>query len=183
MAEWACTRQVTLASPNSPGLDGAKVSGVLVPQVAWRYLPANAEGNDLVVWKDGRRRVEWRRFAFPRQSRSPWLCIPDFFRPASSGEEDWAAFHVVTMGPAISEATAALFAQDRYQDYLLHGLGVEMAEALAEHWHRRTPPGQVLRSQLSAPGRRPSGGPPRQVERSATPALDRPRLGWPAGAS
>jgi len=36
------------------------------------------------------------------------------------------------MGSAVSEATAKLFEEDRYQDYLLlHGLGVEMAEALA----------------------------------------------------
>ena len=42
------------------------------------------------------------------------------------------------MGAAISERTAELLAADKYQDYLmLHGLGVEMAEALAEFWHRR----------------------------------------------
>ena len=42
------------------------------------------------------------------------------------------------MGSAVSEATARLFAEDRYTEYLLlHGLGVEMAEALAEYWHRR----------------------------------------------
>ena len=39
---------------------------------------------------------------------------------------------------AVSEPTAKLFADDRYQEYLhLHGLGVEMAEALAELWHHR----------------------------------------------
>ncbi|MGH9073666.1 MAG: vitamin B12 dependent-methionine synthase activation domain-containing protein, partial [Acidimicrobiales bacterium] len=119
-------------------LDGAKAAGVLVPQVAWGYFPANADGDDLVVWKDDARRVEWMRFSFPRQSKEPWLCIADFFRSAASGEADWAAFHVVTMGPAVSEATARLFASDQYQAYLLlHGLGVEMAEALAEHWHHR----------------------------------------------
>ena len=42
------------------------------------------------------------------------------------------------MGAAISERTAELFAADQYQDYLLlHGIGVEMAEALAELWHHR----------------------------------------------
>jgi 5-methyltetrahydrofolate--homocysteine methyltransferase len=45
---------------------------------------------------------------------------------------------IVTMGSAVSEATAKLFAEDKYQEYLfLHGLSVEMAEALAELWHRR----------------------------------------------
>jgi 5-methyltetrahydrofolate--homocysteine methyltransferase len=66
------------------------------------------------------------------------LCIADFFRSVDSGETDYAAFHIVTMGNDVSEAAAALFAQNRYQEYLmLHGLGVEMAEATAELWHRR----------------------------------------------
>src|SRR5438270_919838 len=119
-------------------LDKAKASGVLVPQVVYGYFAANGEGNDVVVWKDDSRTSEWLRFGFPRQRQSPYLCIADFFRPVDSGETDYAAFSIVTMGGAISEATAALFAEDRYQEYLkLHGLGVEMAEALAEFWHRR----------------------------------------------
>jgi 5-methyltetrahydrofolate--homocysteine methyltransferase len=70
------------------------------------------------------------------------LCIADFFRPAAAGDnqadKDYAAFSIVTMGAKVSEETARLFQADRYQDYLLlHGLGVEMAEALAELWHRR----------------------------------------------
>jgi 5-methyltetrahydrofolate--homocysteine methyltransferase len=119
-------------------LDEVKASGVLVPQVVWGYFPANGEGNDLVIWKDEERQVELTRFTFPRQRVEPYLCISDFFRSVESGEEDWAAFHVVTMGAVISKRTAKLFAADRYQDYLfLHGLGVEMAEALAELWHGR----------------------------------------------
>ena len=116
----------------------AKEAGVLVPQVVYGYYPANGEGNDLILWKDETRTAEWLRFSFPRQRVEPWLCIADFFRPVESGETDYACFHVVTMGPAVSEAAARLFAEDRYQEYLLlHGLGVEMAEALAELWHRR----------------------------------------------
>jgi 5-methyltetrahydrofolate--homocysteine methyltransferase len=116
----------------------ARASGVLVPQVSWGYFAANADGNDLVIWKDEARQAEWLRFTFPRQQKAPWLCIADFFRSTASGDPDWAAFQVVTMGQAVSEATARLFAEDQYQAYLLlHGLGVEMAEALAELWHRR----------------------------------------------
>jgi len=116
----------------------AKSSGVLVPQVAYGYYAANAEGNDVVIWKDDSRTAEWMRFSFPRQRKEPYLCIADFFRTAESGEVDYACFHIVTMGTAVSEATAKLFAEDRYQEYLLlHGLGVEMAESLAEYWHRR----------------------------------------------
>jgi 5-methyltetrahydrofolate--homocysteine methyltransferase len=119
-------------------LDAAKSSGVLQPKVAWGYFPANADGNDLIIWQDEARTKERLRFSFPRQSEDPWLCISDFFRSVDSGEGDWAAFHVVTVGEEVSRTTAQLFAEDRYGEYLrLHGLGVEMAEALAEYWHRR----------------------------------------------
>jgi 5-methyltetrahydrofolate--homocysteine methyltransferase len=116
----------------------AKEADLLVPQVVWGHFPANAEGNDLVIYKDDSRGSEWLRFTFPRQNKEPFYCISDFFRPADSGEGDWASFQLVTMGSRISEGTARLFAADEYQQYLyLHGLGVEMAEALAEYWHRR----------------------------------------------
>ncbi len=119
-------------------LAAAKASGVLVPQVVYGFFPVNGDGDDLVVWTDESRTTERCRFHYPRQHVEPYLCIADFFRPVASGEADYAAFHIVTMGAAVSEATATLFEDNRYQDYLvLHGLGVEMAEALAEHWHRR----------------------------------------------
>jgi 5-methyltetrahydrofolate--homocysteine methyltransferase len=111
---------------------------VLQPAVAYGYFPVNSDGNDIVVWADDTRSVERTRITFPRQGVEPWLSIADFFRPVESAELDFAAFHVVTMGGAVSEETARLFAADQYQDYLhLHGLGVEMTEALAEYWHHR----------------------------------------------
>ncbi len=116
----------------------AKEQGLLIPQVVYGFYAVNADGNDLVVWSDETRSEELMRFNYPRQSVEPFLCISDFFRPIDSGEADYAAFHIVTMGEAISERAAELFAEDRYQEYLLlHGLGVEMAEALAEFWHWR----------------------------------------------
>jgi 5-methyltetrahydrofolate--homocysteine methyltransferase len=115
-----------------------KADGSLVPAAAWGYFPVNAEGNDLVVWADDDRIEERMRFNFPRQGKGRFLCIADFFRAADSGEADYAAFHVVTMGAAASEHSARLFEENRYQDYLFaHGLSVEMAEALAELWHFR----------------------------------------------
>ena len=119
-------------------LAAAKASGVLVPQVVYGYFCANGDGDDLVVWTDESRTEEAARFHYPRQKAAPYLCIADFVRPIESGEPDFVAFHIVTMGAAVSEATAKLFADNEYQQYLLlHGLGVEMAEALAEHWHHR----------------------------------------------
>ena len=124
-------------------LAAAKASGVLVPQVVYGYFPVNGEGDELIVWSDESRTEELTRFHYPRQRVEPFLCIADFFRPltmpdGSRGELDYAAFHIVTMGRAVSDATAELFARHEYQQYLLlHGIGVEMAEALAELWHQR----------------------------------------------
>jgi 5-methyltetrahydrofolate--homocysteine methyltransferase len=116
----------------------AKADGLLIPQVVYGYFPANGDGNDLVIWSDEGRTQERARFSYPRQSKAPYYCIADFLRPIDCGDVDYAGFSIVTMGPAVSERTAKLFADDRYQEYLLlHGLGVEMAEALAEYWHRR----------------------------------------------
>ncbi|MBU6241104.1 MAG: methionine synthase [Acidobacteria bacterium] len=116
----------------------AKATGVLVPQVVYGYFPVNGDGDDLVVWTDDSRTTERARFHYPRQNEEPFLCIADFFRSVESGEADYAAFHIVTMGQAVSDRAAELFAANKYQDYLvLHGLGVEMAEALAEYWHHR----------------------------------------------
>jgi 5-methyltetrahydrofolate--homocysteine methyltransferase len=119
-------------------LDEAKAEGWLVPAVAWGYFPVNSEGDDLVVWKDDDRREERLRFHFPRQQKDRFLCISDFFRPADSGETDYAAFHAMTVGSRATERERELFAADKYAEYLFtHGLSVEMTEALAELWHRR----------------------------------------------
>ena len=116
----------------------AKREDLLIPQVVWGHFPVAAEGNDLVVFDDDERTSERTRFAFPRQRVAPFLCIADFFRPIDNDEHDYASFMLVTMGSRVSERCQELFAQDHYTDYLmLHGLGVEMAEALAEMWHQR----------------------------------------------
>jgi 5-methyltetrahydrofolate--homocysteine methyltransferase len=119
-------------------LGAAKSGGYLVPQVVYGYFPVNADGNDLIVWTDDTRTVEKTRFHYPRQKVAPYMCIADFYRSVESGEKDYAAFHIVTMGQPVSEKAAVLFAENKYNDYMvLHGIGVEMAEALAEYWHHR----------------------------------------------
>ena len=117
-------------------LDRIQTEGWLDAGVVYGYFPCVSEGNDLVVLnEDGSDRV---RFTFPRQRRDRRLCLADFFRPRESGETDVVAFQVVTIGPRVSDATGALFAENAYRDYLeLHGLSVQLAEALAEFWHRR----------------------------------------------
>ncbi len=119
-------------------LDKAKAEGLLIPQVAWGYFAVGSRGNQLLVFSDATRDKIIETFDFPRQKSEPYLCISDFFRPADGPEVDYIAMQAVTMGPEVSRRTAELFASNDYGAYLrLHGLGVEMAEALAEYWHHR----------------------------------------------
>lgn len=111
--------------------------------VVYGYFPCFSEGEDLVIVDHSNpgALIERMRFTFPRQSRDRYLCLSDFFRDRSEAEEsgvDVVAFHVVTMGNAVSRATAQLFEENRYREYLeLHGLSVQLTEALAEYWHKR----------------------------------------------
>ena len=121
-------------------LNEVQSQGWLSAAVVYGYFPCYSEGNDLVVLHhDGPDKgTERVRFTFPRQTRDRRLCLSDFFRSKESGEVDTVAFHVVTMGQSVSEATAKLFDANNYREYLeLHGLSVQLTEALAEHWHAR----------------------------------------------
>jgi 5-methyltetrahydrofolate--homocysteine methyltransferase len=115
-------------------------NGWLNAAVVYGYFPCYSEGNDLVILHhEGENKGKERtRFTFPRQRRDRRLCISDFFASKDSGKTDVVAFHVVTMGASVSKAAAELFEANKYREYLeLHGLSVQLTEALAEHWHAR----------------------------------------------
>ena len=117
-------------------LDRVATEGLLESGVVYGYFPAVSEGDDLVVLDSGG--GERERFTFPRQRHDRHLCLADFFRPRESGETDVVGFQLATVGSKISEATAELFAKNAYREYLeLHGLSVQLTEALAEYWHGR----------------------------------------------
>ena len=111
--------------------------GILQPKAAYGFWKCASEGNSVILFnEDGQ--TEATRFEFPRQNKPGGLCIADFFRDVSANERDVIGLQVVTQGDAASEVARQWFAQDRYQDYLyLHGLGIEMTEALAEYVHTR----------------------------------------------
>ena len=129
-------------------LDRIATDSLTQAAVVYGYFPCYSQDNDLVVlWHEpgpegqavGSERA---RFTFPRQRRDRRLCLADFFRSRSryeaDGVPDVVAFHLVTMGERVAEATAELFAANAYRDYLeLHGLSVQLTEALAEMWHAR----------------------------------------------
>ncbi|WP_432060470.1 methionine synthase [Streptomyces sp. S1] len=130
-------------------LERLHTENLLEAAVVHGYFPCVSKGDDLIVLdEDGNERT---RFSFPRQRRGRRLCLADFFRPEESGETDVVGLQVVTVGSRIGEATAKLFESDSYRDYLeLHGLSVQLAEALAEYWHAR------VRSELGFAGEDPA---------------------------
>ncbi|PGH51233.1 methionine synthase [Streptomyces sp. Ru87] len=117
-------------------LDRLQTENILQAAVVHGYYRCVAKGEDLILLgEDG---SELTRFTFPRQRRGRRLCLADFFRPEESGETDVVGLQVVTVGSRIGEETAKLFEANSYRDYLeLHGLSVQLAEALAEYWHAR----------------------------------------------
>jgi 5-methyltetrahydrofolate--homocysteine methyltransferase len=118
-------------------LDIVEGEDILRPQAAYGYWRAAGDGNDIVLFgEDGN--TEVARFALPRQNRDDGLCIADFLRDIGDDRRDVIGLQVVTMGGRASDVAREWFAANRYQDYLyLHGLSVEMAEALAEYIHKR----------------------------------------------
>ncbi|OAH11192.1 methionine synthase [Streptomyces jeddahensis] len=130
-------------------LDELQTKNLLEAAVVYGYFPCVSKGEDLIILDEqGNERT---RFTFPRQRRGRRLCLADFFRPEESGETDVVGLQVVTVGSRIGEETAKLFASDSYRDYLeLHGLSVQLAEALAEYWHAR------VRSELGFAGEDPA---------------------------
>ncbi|MGX1152533.1 methionine synthase [Streptomyces albogriseolus] len=137
--QWGLTKELieTEGRPRLRALlDRLRTDNVLEAGVVHGYFPCVSKGDDLIILdEDGNERT---RFTFPRQRHGRRLCLADFFRPEESGETDVVGLQVVTVGSRIGEETARLFEADAYREYLeLHGLSVQLAEALAEYWHAR----------------------------------------------
>ncbi|WP_344789806.1 methionine synthase [Gryllotalpicola daejeonensis] len=139
-------------------LDRILAEGLLEASVAYGYFPVVADGDDVVVLHHGDDTgalgapgvlapdggsggaigTERLRFHFPRQRRDRHLCLADFVRSRESGQIDVMPVQLVTAGESVSRATAKIFAENRYRDYLeLNGLAMQLTEALAEYWHAR----------------------------------------------
>ncbi|AEG44545.1 methionine synthase [Isoptericola variabilis 225] len=131
-------------------LERIRTESILDPTVVYGYFPVWSEGNDLVVGhhegpdggSGGPVGTERLRFRFPRQRRDRHLCLADFVKPRSWAEEtgrfDVLPVQLVTVGDSVSQHTARLFEANRYREYMeLHGLSVQLTEALAEFWHAR----------------------------------------------
>ncbi len=139
-------------------LDKILAEGIFDASVAYGYFPVYSSGNDVVVLHHaddptgvlGRKGLlapdgasgnigqERLRFSFPRQRRDRHLCLADFIRSKESGVIDVLPVQLVTVGSRVDQFTQKLFEENSYREYLeLHGLAMQLTEALAEFWHSR----------------------------------------------
>jgi 5-methyltetrahydrofolate--homocysteine methyltransferase len=124
---------------------------IFKPVVLYGYFPCRKDGDDLLIFdeseaffsedernKEPLEKVRSRAkyiLKFPRSNTPPHRCISDFF---SSKAHDVVAFSLVSSGNEFSVRESKLYQHAQYNTYnIMHGLGVELAEALAEIIHKQ----------------------------------------------
>ena len=104
---------------------------LLKPKVRYGWFPCKRDKEKLIVSHEDKT----FSFPLPRQRREPNQSLVDFFRTEKQGN-DLIGFFVVTLGEQIAAICKELYGADKYHEYLLmHGFGVETAEALAQYTH------------------------------------------------
>ena len=123
--------------------------GLFDPTIIYGYYPCRSEQNKLHILSEDRgffTKDEVNTeplnesdilytLDFPRQRRAPHRCLSDFF---ASHRDDVVAFTCVSAGSRFSEYEKELYEQGKFKEYhLIHGLSIEIAEALAEVAHKQ----------------------------------------------
>ena len=116
----------------------AEAQDILQPQAAYGYWKAAGQGNDLVAVRAGRHDRGLPASPCRASRRRMASASPTSSATSTTAERDVIGLQVVTVGQQASDMARDWFEDNRYQDYLyLHGLSVEMAEAMAEYVHKR----------------------------------------------
>ncbi|WP_432776810.1 methionine synthase [Brevibacillus gelatini] len=117
-------------------LKEAKQHGTITAHGMYQFFPAQADGNDILVYDPADHSKVLERFSFPRQPEDPHLCLSDFLRPVESKEMDYVGFLTVTTGGGIRERSTELKDRGDYlRSHVLQALALELAEAFAERIH------------------------------------------------
>jgi len=112
----------------------------LQPKAVCALVPANRDGDDILLYTDESREEVLERMVCLRQQAdkpSANLCLADYVAPRDSGVEDWAGMFAVTTGHGIEEAKNKLPENDDYSGIMLQSLADRLAEALAEALHAK----------------------------------------------
>ena len=121
------------------------------PTVIYGYWPCRSDDNTLLIFDESegynsedevnREPLEHvigratQQFTFPRQSKKPHRALSDFYH---KDRHDVIALTCVSAGAKLSEIEREIYEEGNYTEYYqFHGLGVELAEALAEIAHKQ----------------------------------------------
>jgi 5-methyltetrahydrofolate--homocysteine methyltransferase len=116
-------------------LEMGEREGILEANAVYQFFPAQAVGDEVRIYDASGEHV-LERFQFPRQRKSPFLCLADFVRPEGSGERDFVAFFTVTTGKQIRQVAEAWKERGDYlRSHAIQALALELAEAFAERLH------------------------------------------------
>lgn len=103
----------------------------------YRYFPAQAEGDTILIYDPADQRTILERFTFPRQPGGKYLCLADYVRPVASSEMDSVALFVVTCGHGVRDLAEQYKTEGAYvRSHAIQALAIEMAESYAEKLHR-----------------------------------------------
>ena len=115
--------------------------GRLTASGVYGFWPANADGDDIVLFEDETRARERLRFNMLRQQEPiadgrPNRCLADFVAPVTSGRADYLGAFAVTAGLGAADLVAAFEREhDDYQAIMVKALADRLAEAFAEYLH------------------------------------------------
>lgn len=112
-------------------------SDLLKPSGLYQFFPAQADGDDVVVYDPADSKTEIERFTFPRQQVEPFLCLADFLKTVESGEMDYIALMVVTAGQGVMAKARQLKEAGKFlESHALQSTALELAEGFAERMHQ-----------------------------------------------
>ncbi|MGE7624353.1 methionine synthase [Viridibacillus sp. NPDC096237] len=112
-------------------------SGMLNPSGMYQFFPAQADGDDVIIYDPADSKTIIERFTFPRQNKTPYLCLADFLKTVDSGEMDYVAFMQVTAGHGVREAAARMKEQGKFlESHAFQATALELAEGFAERIHQ-----------------------------------------------
>jgi 5-methyltetrahydrofolate--homocysteine methyltransferase len=112
----------------------------LTAKAVFGLWPANSIGDDVELRLDDGRAlpVHFLRQQVDKPIERPDFCLADFIAPKETGLRDWMGMFAVTAGIGIEPHLERFRADhDDYRGILLKALADRLAEALAEHLHRR----------------------------------------------
>jgi len=122
-------------------LEGIVGNRSLRARAVWGFFPAHSTGNDIVIFEGAARSEMLATFHMlrqqrPRSSDAPCYALSDFVGP--EGTEDYIGAFAVTAGIGLDELVGRYEADhDDYRSIMVKALADRLAEAFAEHTHRR----------------------------------------------